>query len=202
MSKCHFGVKYVGFLGRTITPQGVAPQADEVKDFLSKLRFPKSKGALQKYIGFSNYIPPKLYTTPFRTALLFFKLLKETSKFYVPANLVEDITNLNTLLENSCRLALKQPIKHKQPIVMSNASFTAAGYAIKIGDDSNQKLQSSRKTYAPIAFGSKTFNTTKTKTSIYAKEFFSIYFTFVKFGHLIWGSTFPVLVFTDNRSIT
>ena len=52
MSKCHFGVKQVDFLGRTITPDGVPPQANEVKDFLSKLRFPNSKKALQRYIGF------------------------------------------------------------------------------------------------------------------------------------------------------
>ena len=201
MSKCHFGVKQVDFLGRTITPDGVAPQADKVKDFLAKLKFPKSKKALQSYIGFLNYYRnyiPRLSErlTPF------FKPLKETSKFYVPTNLVEDFTNLNQLLENSCQLALKQPLKDKQLIVMSDASFTAAGYAIMIEDDPNQKLQSKRKTYAPIAFGSKTFNPTQTKMSIYAKEFLSIYFAFVEFGHLMWGSTFPVIVFTDNRSVT
>ena len=85
---------------------------------------------------------------------------------------------------------------------MSDASFTAAGYAIMIEDDPNQKLQSKRKTYAPIAFGSKTFNPTQTKLSIYAKEFLSIYFAFVEFGHLMWGSTFPIIVFTDNRAVT
>ena len=85
---------------------------------------------------------------------------------------------------------------------MSGASFTAAGYAIMIGDNLNQKLQSRRKTYAPIAFGSKTFNPTQTKMSIYAKEFLSIYFALVEFGHPMWGSTFPVFVFTDNRSVT
>ena len=201
MSKCHFGVKQVDFLGRTITPDGVAPQADKVKDFLAKLRFPKSKKALQRYIGFLNYYRnyiPRLSErlTPF------FKLLKETSKFYVPTNLVEDFTNLNKLLGNSCQLALKQPLKDKQLIVMSDASFTAAGYAIMIEDDPNQKLQSKRKTYAPIAFGSKTFNPTQTKMSIYAKEFLPIYFAFVEFGHLMWGSTFPIIVFTDNRSVT
>ena len=201
MSKCHFGVKQVDFLGRTITPNGVAPQADKVKDFLAKLKFPKSKKALQRYIGFLNYYRnyiPRLSErlTPF------FKLLKETSKFYVPTNLVEDFTNLNQLLENSCQLALKQPLKDKQLIVMSDASFTAAGYAVMIEDDPNQKLQSKRKTYAPIAFGSKTFNPTQTKMSIYAKEFLSIYFAFVEFGHLMWGSTFPIIVFTDNRSVT
>ena len=55
MSKFYFGVKQVDFLGRTITQDGVAPQADKGKDFLSKLRFPKSKKTLQRYIGFLNY---------------------------------------------------------------------------------------------------------------------------------------------------
>ena len=201
MPKCHFGVKQVDFLGRTITPDGVAPQADKVKDFLAKLKFPKSKKALQRYIGFLSYYRNNIPRLSERLTP-FFKLLKETSKFYVPTNSVEDFTNLNQLLENSCPLALKQPLKDKQLIVMSDASFTAAGYAIMIEDDPNQKLQSKRKTYAPIAFGSKTFNPTQTKMSIYAKEFLSIYFAFVEFGHLMWGSTFPVIVFTDNRSVT
>ena len=120
----------------------------------------------------------------------------------MPTNLVEYFTNLNKLLENSCQLALKQPLKDKQLIIMSDASLTAAGYAIMIEDDPNQKLQSKRKTYAPIAFGSKTFNPTQTKMSIYAKEFPSINFAFVEVGHPMWGSTFPAFVFTDNRSVT
>ena len=85
---------------------------------------------------------------------------------------------------------------------MTDASFTAAGYAIMIEDDPNQKLQSRRKTYAPIAFGSKTFNPTQLKMSIYAKVFLAIYFAFSEFGHLMWGSIFPVIVFTDSRSVT
>ena len=99
-------------------------------------------------------------------------------------------------------MALKQPLKDKQLIVMSDASFTAAGYAIMIEDDPQQKLQSKRKTYAPIAFGSKTFNSTQLKMSIYAKEFLAIFFAFSEFGHLMWGSTFPVIVFIDNRAVT
>ena len=200
MSKCHFGVKQVDFPGRTITPTGVAPQAVKVKDLLSKLRFPKSKKAFQRYIGFLNYYRNYIPRLSERLSP-FFKLLKENSKFYIPTNLVEDFTNLNKLLENSCQLALRQLLKDKL-IVMSDASFTAAGYAIMIEDDPNQKLQSKRKTYAPIAFGTKTFNPTQTKLSKYAKVFLSIYFAFVEFGHLMWGRTFPVIVFTDNRSVT
>ena len=80
MSKCHFGVKQVDFLGRTITPTGVAPQADKVKDFLSKLRFPKYKKALQRYIGFVNYYRNYIPRLSERLSP-FFQLLKETSKF-------------------------------------------------------------------------------------------------------------------------
>ena len=172
-SKCHFGVKQVDFLGRTITPTGDAPQADKVKDFLSKLRFAKSKKSTSALHWFLNYYRNYIPRLSERLSP-FFQLLKETTKFYVPTNLVEEFTNLNKLLENSCQLALRQPLKDKQLIVMSDASFTAAGYGKMIEDDPNQKLQSKRKTYAPKAFGSKTCNPTQTKMSIYAKEFLSI----------------------------
>ena len=127
-----------------------------------------------------NYIPRQSeWLSPF------FKLPKEIFKFFVPTNLVDDFTNLNKIPKNFCQLALKPPLQKKHLIVMSDASFTAAGYAIMIEDDPNQKLQSKRKTYAPIAFGSKTFNPTQTKMSIFAKKFLSIYFAFFEFGHLM-----------------
>ena len=53
--KCHFGVRQVEFLGRTISPERIAPQARKIHNLLDKLRFPKSKKALQRYLGFVNY---------------------------------------------------------------------------------------------------------------------------------------------------
>ena len=55
MHKCHFGAREIDFLGRTITPQGVKPQKQNVQNFLEKTKFPKSKKALQRYLGFLNY---------------------------------------------------------------------------------------------------------------------------------------------------
>ena len=55
IEKCHFGVRQVEFLGRTISPEGISTQARKIKNFLDKLRFPKSKKALQRYLGFVNY---------------------------------------------------------------------------------------------------------------------------------------------------
>ena len=157
---------------------------------------------MQRYIGFLNYYYSNYIPRLSEKLSPFFKLLKETSQFCIPNTVLDTFNELNQQLEKSCSLVLKQPIKNKQLILMTDASFTAAGYAIMIEDDPNQKLQSRRKTYAPIAFGSKTFNQTQLKMSIYAKDFLAIYFAFSEFGHLIWGSVFPVIVFTVNRSVT
>ena len=51
MAKCHFAVQ-VDFRGRTITTKGIAPQKQKIAKFLEKVKFPRSKKALQRYIGF------------------------------------------------------------------------------------------------------------------------------------------------------
>ena len=85
---------------------------------------------------------------------------------------------------------------------MTDASFQAASYAVLIEDDPNQKYTSTRKTYAPIAIGSKTFSPSQIKMSIYAKEFLAICKAFKEFGHIFWGATKPVIIMTDNKSVT
>ena len=50
MAKCQFGAKEVEFLGRTVSPEGIAPQPHKIKNYLQKLSFPKTKKGLQRYI--------------------------------------------------------------------------------------------------------------------------------------------------------
>ena len=38
--------------------------------------------------------------------------------------------------------------------------------------------------------------------SKYAKEFLAIYFAFMEYSHILWESTKPVVVLTDNKSVT
>ena len=54
MHKCRFGATKIDFLGRTITSQGVKPQRQNVQSFLGRIKFPKSKKALQRCLGFLN----------------------------------------------------------------------------------------------------------------------------------------------------
>ena len=53
-AKCRFGVQEVDFLGRTKTTKKVAPQKQKITKFFEEVKFPRSKKAPQRYIGFLN----------------------------------------------------------------------------------------------------------------------------------------------------
>ena len=55
IEKSHFEVRQVEFLGRTISSEGISPKARKIQNFLDKLRFPKSKKTLLRYLGFVNH---------------------------------------------------------------------------------------------------------------------------------------------------
>ena len=110
--------------------------------------------------------------------------------------------SVNKALSDACQLAIKQPIPGKQLVLMTDASFRSAGYALMIEDNPDQKIQSKRKTYAPIAYGSKIFSRTQLKMSIYSKEFLAIYMAFLEFAHILWETSKPTIVLTDIKSAT
>ena len=138
IEKCHFGVRQVEFLGRTISPEGISPQARKIQNSLDKLRFPKPKKALRRYLGFKyyrNYIPrmaEKLHP--------FYKLLKTEVPINITSELKELFDSVNKALSDACDLALKQPILGKQLVLMTDASFRCAGYALMIEDNPDQKI--------------------------------------------------------------
>ena len=201
IEKCHFGVRQVEFLGRTISPEGISPQARKIQNFLAKLRFPKSKKALQRYLGFVNYY--RNYIPRMAEKLNpFYKLLKTEVPINITSELKETFDSVNIALSDACELALKQPIPGKQLVLMTDASFRSAGYALMIEDNPDQKIQSKRKTYAPVAFGSKIFSPAQLKMSVNSKEFLAIYMAFLEFAHILWEATKPTIVLTDNKSVT
>ena len=71
-----------------------------------------------------------------------------------------------------------------------------------IEDNPDQKIQSKRKTYAPVASGSKVFLPAKLKMSIYSKELLATYMAFLEFAHILCEASKPTIVLTDNKSVT
>ena len=114
----------------------------------------------------------------------------------------ETFDSVNKALSDDCELALKQAIPGKQFVLMTDASFRSAGYALMIRDNPDQKIQSKRKTYAPVAFGSKIFSPAQLKTSIHSEESLAIYMAFLVFAHIVREATKPTIVLSDNKSVT
>ena len=162
--KCHFGFQRVEFLGRTISPDGISPQARKIQNSLDKLRFTKSKKGLKRYLAFVNYCRnfiPRMAEKPNP----FYKVLKTEVPINTTSEVKETFASVNKSLSDACQLALKQSIPGKQLVLMMDARFRSAGYDLMIEDNLDQKIQTKRKTYAPVAFGSKIFSPAQLRLS-------------------------------------
>ena len=113
----------------------------------------------------------------------------------------ETFDSVNKALSDACELAHEQPTPGKQLVLMTDARFRSAGYALMIEDNPDQKIQSKQKTCTPVAFGSKIFSPAHFKMSIHSKEFLAIYMAFLEFAHILWEATEPTIVLTDNKSV-
>ena len=133
---------------------------------------------------------------------LFYKPSKAEVLTNITSELKETFDSVNMALIDACQIALKQPISGKQLVILTDASFRSAGYALMIEDNPDQKIQSKRKTYAPVAFGSKIFSSAQLKMSVYSKEFLAFVIAFLEFAHILWEATKPTIVLTDNKSVT
>ena len=187
IAKFQFGVQEVDFLGRTITTNGVAPQKLEIAKFLGKVKIPRSKKARQRYIGFLNYYQNYILRLAKRLTP-FFQLLKTTdarAKFPITPDIMKEFREINEALDRCCQLALLQPLPGKKLVLMTDARFQAAGYAVLMEDYPNQNYTSTRKAYAPIAYGSKKYSPSRNKMSIYTKDFLAIYMAFREIGRFL-----------------
>ena len=132
----------------------------------------------------------------------FLQLLKIDDKVLVTRELIQQFKAINKDLDRCCELAPKKALPNKHLALMTDASFSAGGYALRTEDDPEQQYTSSRKACALVAYGSKTFTPSQLKMSIFAKEFLGIYSAFKELGHIFWGAPKPVITLTDKKAVT
>ena len=132
----------------------------------------------------------------------FHRLLETEVPIKITSELREKLDSVNKALCDACELALKHNSAGKQLVLMTDASFISAGFALMIEENPNQKIQSKRKTYAPVAFGSKIFAPAQLEVSMYSKELLALSLAFLEFAHVFWEATKPKVVLTDNKLVT
>ena len=173
IEKCHFGVRQVEFFGRTISPEGILSQARKTQSLLDKLTFSKSKKALQRYLGFVNFYKNYIARMAAKPNPVY-KLFKTEVPINNTSELKETFDSVNKALSDVCELAFKQPVPKKQLVLMTDASFRSAGYALMIENNPDQKIPSKRKMYASVVLGSKFFSPSQLKMSGLSEEILAI----------------------------
>ena len=199
--KCEFATLLIHYLGSIITPKGISPESAKIEKFLSQIRMPNTVKQVKRLIGFAqffrNFIPhlgPKL--------LPFYRLLRKENTFTITDEHVESLNTLKADLTRATNLTLRLAKPGLQFVILCDASFHGAGFVLMIEDYLTDQKGKQKKLYAPVSFGSRNFSETQLKFSVYFKEFLALYFALEYFAHFIWGATKPVLVLTDNRSLT
>ena len=199
--KCEFGTTKIDYLGNTITPAGITPESDKIKKFLDKIRMPDTVRQVKRLIGFvqffRNFIPDLN-----QKLLPFYKLLRKDTEFIISNAHTDALEALKMDLINATNLTLRLPKPGLQYVLLCDASYHGTGFVLMIEDYLIDQTGQQKKSYAPVSFGSRLFNDTQLKFSVYYKEFLALYFALDHFAHFLWGASKPILVLTDNRSLT
>ena len=109
---------------------------------------------------------------------------------------------LKTDLRNATKSTLRLAKPGLQYVFLCDASYYGTGFVLMIENYFLDQQGKEKKESAPVSFGSRLFGPTQLKFSVYYKEFLARYFVLEHFAHFLWGATKPVLVLTDNRSLT
>ena len=180
---------------------GISPEHAKIEKFLEKIRMPATVKKVKRLIGFVQFF--RSFIPNLGEKLLpFYKLLRKDSEFKTTQDHFDALELLKTDLINATKSTLRLPKPGLQYVILCDASFHGTGFVLMVEDYLLDQKGKDKKIYAPVSFGSRLFNNTQLKFSVYYKEFLALYFALDHFAHFIWGSTKPVLTLTDNRSLT
>ena len=174
------------------------PESEKIHKFLEKIKMPQTPKQVKRLLGFSQFFRNFLPNLN-ETLRPFYSLLKKDKIFNITDEHYEHLEKIKRDLLNATSTTLRLAEPNKQFVILTDASYHGSGFVLMIEDhtEDGKTIQ-----YAPVSFGSKLFNAAQLKLSIYCKEFLALYFALESFSHYIWGAEKPILVLTDNKSLT
>ena len=188
LKKCKFGVTEVDFLGLILQTGEIIMDPTKLSGIVDWLTPTKVKD-IRSFLGFANYYQ---------------WFIRDYSNIACPLN---NLTKKNQEWKwtHSCQKAfdrLKEEFS-KQPVLFLpdlNKPFAIATDASK--DASGEVLQAdSNGEWHPCSYLSQSFSPVEWNYDIYNWELLTVIWGLKKWKHYLWGSPFPVKVFTDHNNL-
>lgn len=188
LDKCEFLKRETEFLGHVITPEGIKPNPDKVKQILN-WALPKTQKQIKQFLGLTGYYR--------RFIKDYAKLCRPMSKYLKKSAKLncndQEYMKAFELLKKiiSSDQVLAYPHFDKPFIVTTDASNYALGAVLSQIQDGVER---------PIAFASRTLNSAEENYSTTEKEALAIIWAVKKFEPYLYGYKF--LLITDHKPLT
>ena len=153
-SKCVFGLEELTFLGNSISSEGMSPNKTKVSEFLSTLKTPNTLKQIRRFIGFFQYFRSFIPNLG-KKLLPFYRLLRSENELKLTAEHFESTNQLRKDLEQACNMSLRPPKANAQYVILTDASFYAAFYVLRIEEHLTDQSGKTFKTYVPVCSNQK-----------------------------------------------
>lgn len=174
------------FLGHVITTEGVKPNPNKIKA-IANYPLPKTITEIKRFLGLLGYyrkfIPDFARITKPMT-----QCLKKGSKITLDQNYINCFNHCKTLLINDP--ILQYPDFDKEFLLTTDASNVAIGAVLSQGPVGSDK---------PIAYASRTLNTSESNYSTIEKELLAIVWATKYFRPYLFGRKFKIL--SDHKPL-
>ena len=162
---------------------------------------PKTIKQVERLIGFAQFF--RNYMPDLGTKLMtFYHLLKKDRALEITEEHRKSLATIKQDLLRATEITLRLPKPGLQYVIVCDATYQGTGFVLMVEYYVKENNTGENKTYAPVSFGSRLFTSPQLKFSVCYKEFFALCFALDLFANYIWGNTEPVIILTDNRSLT
>ena len=188
LDKCEFLKRETEFLGHVITPDGVKPNPEKIKEIIN-WEIPKTAKQIKQFLGFTSYYRRFIKNYADIVKPLTKCLKKDTPLNHDAPDFIKACVTLKNIIASDQVLAY--PDFNKPFIVTTDASDYAIGAVISQIQNAVER---------PIAFASRTLSDTELRWSTTEKEALAIIWATRKFKPYLYGTKFTLI--TDHMPLT
>lgn len=186
MDKSEFLKLETSFLGHVISKDGVKPNPDKI-NVIKNYPLPKTTTEIKRFLGLLGYYR-KFIPDFARITKPFTQCLKKGSKIVCDQNYINTFEHCKTLLTNDP--ILQYPDFTKEFLLTTDASNVAIGAVLSQGVIGSDK---------PIAYASRTLNSSELNYSTIEKELLAIVWATKYFRPYLFGRKFKII--TDHKPL-